>query len=103
MKLFGRELSGYPSTIAILTVVLLVSSGLCGIQSALGINPMTNGIWLTLSLLEFLAFWIAAIGIVLYSIAWLATELFSRSSKPQKDKVQRLFEEDSDTDEHKPR
>ena len=35
MKLFGREIEGIPKALVVLSAILLVSSGLCGISTAI--------------------------------------------------------------------
>ncbi len=82
LKLFGRELTGYPRVLVTLSAVLLIASGLCGLQAALDINPMINGgFWIIPGFLEFLAFWVAALGIVATLLAWLTAFLRSRMSR----------------------
>lgn len=79
MRLFKRELSGIAETIVILAVILLCASGLCGLQTALHISPMDNGLWLILSILEFGAFWITAPTLAVCLIVWLVKLIIQRS------------------------
>ena len=113
MKLFGRELSGYARLLVILAAVLLVASGLCGLQLAMGGNPMGSNsagplaaIFFIAGLLELIAFWISAAGIVIVSAVWLVTAisnaLYDRFGKPPKDNTQHLFDNRNETDRDNP-
>jgi hypothetical protein len=82
MKLFGRELTGYPQVLVTLSVVLLIATGLCGLQSVFGVYPMRDGgFWIIPGVLEFLASLISALAIIATLLAWLTSFLRSRISR----------------------
>jgi hypothetical protein len=90
MKLFGREFDGYAKWLVILVAVLLVASGLCGIQLALfnSLEGSLSGLFIITGLLELAAIVISIVGIVVVLIA-----------KPAKDRTQRLFGNSSEDDD----
>ena len=107
MKLFGRELAGYSRQIAISVAVLLVSSGLCGIQYAAwqgfvgggnqSIGNATVGAFWLLGAAELIAIGLSTLWIVVILVAWLASSLYEHFGKRQKNKVQSRFDSNSDT------
>jgi hypothetical protein len=101
MKIFGREMQGHAKTLVILLAVLLVSSGLCGLQIVIsnrgsGGDRLT-GIFIPLGLVELLAMLVSAAGIVFVSILWGARALRGGVGKPPKDEVQKLFNHTDET------
>ena len=101
MKLFGRELEGYARTLVILVAVLLVSSGLCGLQWAMQ-DKFANGLgWvlIPLGVVELIAMVLSAGGIVVVLLLWIGAVFYARFGRAPKDGVQRLFE-DGDKTKH---
>ena len=94
MKLFGRELAGYSRQIAISVAVLLVSSGLRGIQYAawLGfvggahqtISNAAVKALLHLGAAELIAIGLITLWIVVVLVACLASSLYEHFGKRQK-------------------
>ena len=99
MKLFGRELEGYARTLVILVAVLLVSSGLCGLQWAMQ-DKFANGLgWvlIPLGVVELIAMVLSAGGIMVVFLLWIGAMLYARFGWPPKDEVQKLFEDGDKT------
>ncbi|MGA2559953.1 MAG: hypothetical protein ABSF17_09765 [Terracidiphilus sp.] len=92
MKIFGHELVGFPKVLAVLVVVLLVASGLCGLQfvASSGGNGSLEGILIPLGILELIAMALSAAGIVVVLVMWGLHALFDR------------FAEGSELDARKP-
>jgi hypothetical protein len=83
VKLFGRDLSGFAKTLVVLVAVLLVSSGLCGLQLLFGneIYRSASGLLILTGVLELAAFVLSAAGIVLMLILWVARVLYRLGQK----------------------
>ena len=105
MKLFGRELTGFPKTLVILVAVLLVASGMCGVTGLLearydGWYRLPNNAWgdfLGFSgVIEWLAMSISAAGIAFVLIAWPISVIYRIVAKPEKDRVESLFASKAD-------
>jgi hypothetical protein len=104
MKLFGREIKGFAKVLVVLTAVLLVSSGLCGITVSLegngGWYNLPNSAWGNFlgfaGFTEMAAMIISGPGIVLVAIAWLVSVGYDRIAHPPKDGVQKLFDDDNE-------
>jgi hypothetical protein len=83
MKLFGRELTGFPRALVVLVACLLVSSGLCGVQ--LLVNSGNSGnpgpILIPLGILELAVMALSAIGIFVVLLCWLAVIVWNRFSE----------------------
>lgn len=104
MKLFGRELEGYPRTLVVLAVVLLVASGLCGFQWKISMGSQQgSSILIPLGFLELIAMLLSAAGIFIVLVLWAASALYARFAKPPKDSVQRLFDSSDETKPNDPR
>lgn len=112
MKLFKRELHGFPKALVILVAVLLVSTGLCGFQlvvanGGLVIGNSNNGglegILFPLGVVELIAMLLSAGGIVLVLALWLVSALIGRLARPSGDEEQRLSERPGDTGDDEPR
>jgi hypothetical protein len=76
MNFFGRDLQGYPKALVILVAILLVSSGLCGVQLAFAgkiynSQGLSGSLLMVLGLLELLVMALSVIGIGIVLIAWL--------------------------------
>jgi hypothetical protein len=111
MKLFGHELEGVPKVLVVLVVVLLMSSGLCGLSGEIefrhhwswfgpGLPKTALGDTLTLlDVVSAIAIVVSAFGVVLISIGWLANTLYRLIARPSKNRVQRIFG-DSETTNH---
>jgi len=96
MRIFGREVEGYPKVLLVLVAVLLVSSGLCGLQLAfanIGGNGSDGTILFPLGIVELIVMLLSAGGIVVVLLLWVATALYRRFANPPKDGVQRLFDD----------
>jgi len=78
MNLFGHELEGFAKALVVLSVVLLVSSGLCGLQFVVS-QGGEGTILIPLGIIELIAIFVSAAGIVLVLIAWGIRALFGRS------------------------
>jgi len=82
MKLFGRELTGYPKALVVLVACLLASTGLCGLQLLATHAPGNLGVrLLQLGMLELAVMGLSAIGIVVVLICWLAVAVWNRFSE----------------------
>jgi hypothetical protein len=104
MKLFGRELEGYPRTLVVLAAVLLVASGLCGVQWHFSMGSQQgSAILIPLGVLELIAMLLSVAGIVIVLVLWAASALYARFAKPPKDNVQRLFDSPNKTKNNDPR
>ena len=71
MKLFGRELSTVAKVLLVLVAILLVSSGLCGLQLTIG-NKLATGqdaLPVVLGVAELAAMLLSAVGIVVVVLA----------------------------------
>jgi hypothetical protein len=81
MKLFRYELEGFAKTLVILVAVLLVSSGLCGLQWDVSMGgSRSDAVFLPLGIVELIAILLSAVGIVLVLIAWGIRALFGGSA-----------------------
>lgn len=79
MKLFGRELTGFPKALAVLAAVLLVSTGLCGMQLIIANGTKSSAsILMPLGIAELAAILLSALGIMVVLIAWLVSALYHR-------------------------
>lgn len=103
MKLFGRKLEGYPRALAVLVAVLLIASGLCGVQWLSIGSQRGSDILIPLGVLELIAMLLSATGIVIVLVLWAASALYARFAKPPKDSVQRLFDGADETKPNDPR
>lgn len=81
MKLFGRELIGFAKALVILVAILLVSSGLCGLQwlVSMGTQRDSGIVMIPLGVVELLAMLVSALGIVLVLLVWGAWSLLRQS------------------------
>jgi len=87
VRLFGRAVSASPRVLLILAAVLLVSSGLCGVQWAVAIdsrNQMATPVLIALGVAELAAMALSAGGIVVVLVVWGALALY-RLGKKQTD------------------
>jgi hypothetical protein len=99
MGIFNLEKDGFPKTLLMLVVTLLVSTGLCGLQWMYAMGPSGGsamGILIPVGVIELVVMVGSATGIVVLSILWCVQTLYGR--KHQKDEVERLF---GNTDETK--
>jgi hypothetical protein len=97
MKLFGRELEGSAKALVVLAATLLVSLGICGVNSVVetknGWDSFHPGlpdtfVGNTLGFLDFVCFfasWIAALGILIVSILWMLYAIVNHFTKPPAD------------------
>jgi len=101
MKLFGREIQGFAQWIVFLLCVLLIASGLCGVQWAIatsmhgGMGP-PGAIIVIFGIIELIAMLISSIGIVALLIMWPVSIVYDRFSKPAKDTTLKLFDDKKD-------
>jgi len=104
MKLFGHEVQGYAKTLVILVAVLLVSSGLCGLQFVISSNVSAvsrpDGLLISLGIMELIAMFVSAGGVVVVLILWGTQALYARFVESPKVGTDRLIE-DSDDSNHK--
>ena len=103
MKFFGRKFVGYPRTLAVLAAVLLVASGLCGVQWLSIGSQRSSDILIPLGVLELIAMLLSVAGIVIVLVLWAASTSYARFVKPPKDSVQRLFDSSDETKPNDPR
>ena len=104
MKLFGRELQGRAKTLVILVAVLIVSAGLCGLQSnAGGVLGNQILILLPLGVAELIAIAVSASWILILLITWGAQVLYERFGAPPKSGLQSLFKGKDDKEPKEPR
>ena len=103
MKILGRTVEGHARALAILVSILLVSSGLCGVQLSFA-NKIYNSqgvfgfFFMITGLLELIAIGLSAIGIVIVLIAWLISKVFGTSASDSK--TERGFYITSQGDDH---
>jgi hypothetical protein len=76
MHFFGRNLEGFPKWLVIFVTILLIASGLCGIQLAVlsldrGNTSALEGVFALTGVVELLAMAVAAGGIALVLIIWI--------------------------------
>jgi hypothetical protein len=93
MKLFSLRENGFPKTLLILVVVLLVASGLCGIQWELA-DKLPGGpapIIIPLGVVELIVIALSAGGFIVVLVMWIGTVLLARFGKPREDEVQKPF------------
>ena len=99
MGIFNLEENGFPKTLLMLVVTLLVSTGLCGLQWMFAMGPSGGGtlgpLLIPLGVLELVVMLCSAAGIAVLSILWCARALFG--VKPPKDRVQKLFDNADET------
>lgn len=71
MKLFGRELSTFAKALLVMVAVLLVSAGMCGLQTTFDSSLPNNShdFFFVLGLAELAAMIFSAVGIVLMLLA----------------------------------
>ncbi len=98
MKLFGRDFQGFAKALVVLATILLVSFGLCGLNWIISSHGGDAALTISIvtGLIELAAMALSSLGIVFVSLAWAGTALYSRYGKPPKDRVQKLFDEESD-------
>ena len=90
MKLFGREVEGFPKALVVLAAVLLVSSGLCGLQWAISMGSQRDASGLIpLGILELVAIFVSAAGIVVVLLLWAVSAVYARFGKTPKNEVQK--------------
>jgi hypothetical protein len=98
MRLFGHEIESYKQWLVVFVVVLLVASGLCGVQWAIvagasgRLDPLVP-LFILLGALEGLLMAVSAVGILLVLVLWPIAILLNRGAKRPKDNVQRSFED----------
>lgn len=83
MRLLGREFKGFAQWLIIFVMVLLVSSGLCGVQFAVvsgipGSLAPFDGLIVVTGYLELAAMIISAAGTVVVLIAWVLYAVVSK-------------------------
>jgi hypothetical protein len=106
MHLFGREIEGYKQWFVLLVTVLLVASGLCGLQWAIiagsgGRGGVLVPVFMLTGVAELTLMALSAVGILLVLIIWPISILYNRHAQPPKDNVQRLFKNAVSGDEEK--
>jgi len=98
VKLFGREVEGFPKALVVLAAVLLVSSGLCGLQWAISMGSQRDASGLIpLGILELVAIFVSAAGIVVVLLLWAVSAVYARFGKTPKNEVQKLFDGGDET------
>ena len=86
MRLFGREMKGIPKALVILAAVLLVATGLCGLQVIInGKGGPWTAVLLPLGIVESLTILVSAAGIVVVLIAWAVRGLYRIFIRPEED------------------
>lgn len=96
MKLFDFEQNRFPKLLLILGAILLVSAGLCGLQSSIGFERAST-ILVALGVVELAVMALSAGGFLVVLVLWPISALYERFARPPKDKVQRLIEEPDET------
>jgi hypothetical protein len=87
MKLFGRELSGFAKALTILVAILLVSSGLCGLEFfASDKRGPAVDVLVIIGAVAGIAVACSAFGIVVTLGLWLAAALRARFGRPPADR-----------------
>jgi len=109
MKLFGRELEGFPKALVVLASVLLVSTGLCALTnfygSAHGFWASTSPIWSTIvgigAVIVGILILTSAAGVIVVLISWPLDILYRRIAKPDKHRQRSIFDarEDDEPDD----
>jgi len=95
MRFFGRDVEGYPKIVLVLVAILLVASGLCGLQMNVsgGVqSPFLSVVFIALGTIELGAMLVSAVGLVVVLLAWAATSLYGRFSSPSKGETIHLFD-----------
>lgn len=99
MRLFGREIYGFQQILVLLVTILVVASGLCGLQWAVlaatkGFGAL-SGLFMVTGAIELAVMILSIVGIAVVLIAWPISVLTTRFYKHpgmQKEDVQHLFE-----------
>lgn len=101
MRLFGREIEGYPKALVVLAAIFLVATGLCGVQTAVyGRSPdLVQLIFIFSGLLEIGAGFLSLAGIVTVLIAWPIAHVYQSRDSAQRDTLQPLLRIESQDDE----
>ncbi|MFY9852611.1 MAG: hypothetical protein WAK26_01885 [Terracidiphilus sp.] len=110
MKLFGRKLEGFLKALVVLAAVLLVASGLCGLSGSiearhgwyfLGSKPIPNtslgNTLSTIDLVSLVGIAISGVGVAFVLIAWPISSIYRLVTKPEKDRVESLFDRKAET------
>lgn len=100
MKLLGHELEGIAKVLALLVVVLLVASGLCGLQFLITTNsPGGLGqVFISLGAVELIAILLSLAGIFVVLVILGGRALYQQVAHSPKEGPQKLFEDDDDKD-----
>jgi hypothetical protein len=106
MHLFGREIEGYKQWFVFLVTVLLVASGLCGLQWAIMAGAGNHGeglipVFMLTGATELILMALSGVGILLVLIIWPISIFYNRHAKPAENDVQQLFENAVSGDEEK--
>jgi len=106
MKLFGHEITGLPKALVFLAAVLLVSSGLCGLQLLISNSNNASGGWplfILFGLIELTAIVVSAVGIVVVLVLWTGSALYRRIARPEVDNPQSPFDSSEDSKPNDPK
>ena len=103
MKLFGHDVTGLPKALVFLAAVLLVSSGLCGLQLLLS-NNATGGwpFFIPLGLIELAAMAISAVGILVVLLIWIGSAIYRSIANPEESDPKSLFDSSQDSEHNDP-
>ena len=107
MKLFGRDLTGFPKALVVLVAVLLVAIGLCTVNDAIEkangwgfVGPEGASGFPNTAFADFIAIldWagagaivVSVAGLVFVILAWPAEFLYDKFRRPDRDKLQKLM------------
>ena len=103
MKYPWSNLIGIPKALVVCIAVLLVSSGLCGMQWAIasalkGDGGAIGGLFMLTGIVELFVMVVSACGIVLLLIVWPIHMIYSKYAKPKEIDLNTLFD---NSDENK--
>jgi hypothetical protein len=98
MRLFGREVDGIPKLIVVFASILVVSSGLCGLQILTGSeeSPTFGGLYIITGIVELGLMLISAGGIILCSTIWVAQAAYERFAGRRKEQSLELSKDEKD-------
>lgn len=98
MRLFGREVEGIPQLLVVFALVLLVATGLCGMQWAVQQQVpggMIGALFLGAGIVELLAMVISAFAILTLLLIWPLQILTNRRRRSD-GQVLGLFDKEKD-------
>jgi hypothetical protein len=98
MRIFGREIEGIPKLIVVFAAILLVSSGLCGLQFVYenSVPSGIGGLFIVAGIVELGLMVVSAGGIVVFSAIWVVQSIYEQFAGPPEEQSLRIFKDDED-------